>query len=35
MASSVVLGRTSNGREVWKTRDGRTLKQIQEAEASQ
>jgi hypothetical protein len=34
MASSVVLGRTSNGREVWKTRDGRTLKQIQEAEVS-
>lgn len=34
MASSVVLGRTSNGREAWKARDGRTLKQIQEAEVS-
>ena len=34
MASSVVLGRTSNGREAWKTKGGRTLKELQEAEAS-
>jgi len=34
MASSVVLGRTSNGREAWKTKDGRTLKELQEAEAT-
>jgi hypothetical protein len=33
MASSVILGRTSNGREAWKAKDGRTLKQIQEAES--
>jgi hypothetical protein len=32
MASSVILGRTSNGREAWKAKDGRTLKQIQTAE---
>jgi hypothetical protein len=35
MASSVVLGRTSNGREAWKTKAGRTLKQIQEAETGE
>lgn len=28
-ASGVVLGRNSNGRETWKTEDGRTLKQVQ------
>jgi hypothetical protein len=31
-ASSVIIGRPSNGRELWKTRDGQTLKQIQERE---
>jgi hypothetical protein len=34
MASSVVEGRQSNGRTEWKTKDGRTLKEIQETEAS-
>jgi hypothetical protein len=33
-AAGVVLGRSSNGRVEWKTEDGRTLKQLQEAEAS-
>ena len=33
MASSVVLGRTSNGRIEWKTTDGETLKELQEKEA--
>jgi hypothetical protein len=33
-AAGVVLGRSSNGRVEWKTKDGRTLKQLQEAEAS-
>ena len=28
-ASGVILGRTSNGRDEWKTKDGRTLKQVQ------
>jgi hypothetical protein len=28
-AAGVVLGRNSNGRETWKTEDGRTLKQVQ------
>jgi hypothetical protein len=28
-ASGVVLARTSNGRDEWKTKDGRTLKQVQ------
>lgn len=32
-ASSVVLGRKSNGRESWKDANGRTLKQIQESQA--
>ncbi len=32
-AAGVVLGRTANGRTEWKTKDGTTLKQIQEAEA--
>lgn len=30
-ASGVLLGRTSNGRVDWKTKDGRTLKSIQDA----
>lgn len=33
LAASVVLGRSSNGRADWKAPDGRTLKQIQEAQA--
>jgi len=33
-ASGVVLGRSSNGRMDWKTKNGKTLKAIQEAEAS-
>jgi len=33
-ASGVVLGRTSNGRTNWKTREGTTLKELQEAEAA-
>jgi Domain of unknown function (DUF4357) len=32
-AAAVVLGRSANGRVEWKTADGRTLKEIQEAEA--
>jgi hypothetical protein len=32
-AAGVVLGRSANGRIEWKTKDGRTLKAIQEAEA--
>jgi len=32
-ASSVVLGRNSNGRESWKDSTGRTLKQIQESQS--
>jgi hypothetical protein len=31
-AASVMLARSSNGRVEWKTADGRTLKQVQEAE---
>ena len=31
-ASGVMLGRTSNGRAEWKTKDGRTLKSVQDAE---
>lgn len=31
-AGSVIVGRNMNGREAWKTSDGRTLKSIQEAE---
>ena len=34
MAAGVVLGRTANGRVEWKDAKGRTLKEIQEAEAS-
>lgn len=34
-AAAVVLGRSANGRIEWKAVDGRTLKQIQEAEAGQ
>jgi len=33
MASSIVLGRPSNGRIEWKTSDGETLKELQEKEA--
>jgi hypothetical protein len=33
LASTVVLGRVSNGRTDWKDTNGRTLKQIQEAQA--
>ena len=35
MASTVVMGRTSNGRTDWKDASGKTLKGIQEAETSQ
>jgi hypothetical protein len=31
-ASGVLLGRATNGRIDWKTSDGRTLKDIQDAE---
>lgn len=31
-AAGVIVGRNMNGRESWKTADGRTLKSIQEAE---
>lgn len=34
-AAAVVLGRSANGRVEWKAADGRTLKEIQEAEAVQ
>lgn len=34
-AAAVVLGRSANGRVEWKGEDGRTLKEIQEAEAGQ
>jgi len=34
-AAAVVLGRSANGRVDWKGADGRTLKEIQEAEAGQ
>ena len=34
-AAAVVLGRSANGRVEWKASDGRTLKEIQEAEAAQ
>lgn len=30
-AAGVVLGRSSNGREAWKTKDGRMLKEVQDA----
>lgn len=33
-AAGVVLGRSSNGRIEWKSSDGRTLREIQEAEAA-
>ena len=32
-AAGVLLGRTSNGREEWKSQDGRTLKDLQAAES--
>lgn len=34
-AASLIHGRSANGRIEWKTADGRTLKEIQEAEAGQ
>lgn len=34
-AAAVLLGRSANGRVEWKTKEGRTLKEVQEAEASQ
>lgn len=34
-AAAVVLGRSANGRIEWKAVDGRTLKELQEAEAAQ
>lgn len=34
MAAAVVLGRSANGRAEWKTSAGKTLKAVQEAEAS-
>lgn len=33
-AATALLGRTANGRIEWKTKDGRTLKEVQEAEAT-
>jgi hypothetical protein len=33
-AATALLGRTANGRVEWKTIDGRTLKEVQEAEAT-
>lgn len=33
-AAGVILGRASNGRTEWKTKDGTTLKQLQETEAN-
>jgi hypothetical protein len=35
LAAAVVLGRTANGRIEWKTADGQTLKQLQEAQAAE
>jgi len=35
LASSIVLGRSSNGRTDWKDAGGKTLKQLQEAQAGQ
>jgi Domain of unknown function (DUF4357) len=34
LASSVVLGRSSNGRTDWKDASGKTLKELQEAQAA-
>ena len=34
LASSLLLGRSSNGRTEWKDRTGKTLKQLQEAQAA-
>lgn len=33
-AAAVLMGRSANGRVDWKTQDGRTLKELQEAEAT-
>jgi hypothetical protein len=30
-SAGVIMGRTANGRDTWKTEDGRTLKQVQAA----
>lgn len=34
-AARVLLGRSSNGRQEWKTRDGRSLKEVQESESQE
>ena len=34
-AAAVVLGRIANGRIEWKTKNGKTLKEIQEAQAQE
>jgi len=34
-AAIALLGRVVNGRTEWKTKDGRTLKEVQEAEATE
>jgi len=34
-STAAVLGRSANGRIEWKAADGRTLKELQEAEAAQ
>lgn len=34
-AAGVVLGRSANGRTAWKTKNGKTLKEIQEAQAQE
>jgi hypothetical protein len=33
-AAGVVQGRSANGRVEWKTKDGRTLRELQEAETN-
>jgi hypothetical protein len=34
-AAALILGRGANGRVLWKDAEGRTLKELQEAEAAQ
>ena len=34
-AAGVVLGRSANGRIEWQTKDGKTLKAVQELEAAE
>lgn len=34
-ATGVVVGRSANGRIEWQTKDGRSLKAVQEAEAAE